>query len=194
MNKVCTKCGKSNPLEDYYKHSLAKDGRASKCKSCHKLAQAKYAKSDKGRLVNVKAHVKYDKTEKGKATTAKYFKTDKGKLAIAKYNKTSRGKLTKARTNHNRRINIANTKNNFTIKESKLILFLQNYQCANPNCECGRFFDMVEPTLDHIVPVELSGDLIKENVQYLCQSCNSSKGIKYIDYRSETHKQMIERI
>lgn len=34
--KPCTKCGMSKPLDDFYKHPKATDGRASKCKSCAK--------------------------------------------------------------------------------------------------------------------------------------------------------------
>jgi 5-methylcytosine-specific restriction endonuclease McrA len=40
-------------------------------------------------------------------------------------------------------------------------------------------------TADHIVPVELGGSSYISNIQPLCQTCNSSKGIRIIDYRTK---------
>lgn len=41
-------------------------------------------------------------------------------------------------------------------------------------------------TTDHVVPVVLGGSSDIANIQPLCVSCNSSKGIKIIDYRKAT--------
>ncbi len=40
--KVCTKCGKELPIEDFYKDKQAKDGRRTQCISCTREAQRKY--------------------------------------------------------------------------------------------------------------------------------------------------------
>jgi 5-methylcytosine-specific restriction endonuclease McrA len=185
MRKICTRCKVNKSLKDYYEDNRTKDGKRPECKSCYK----EYFKSEKGKL----AIAKYNKSDKGKLTNAKavakYLKSDKGKLTQAKYNKTDKGKLNIARKNHNKRNWKSKTINNLTINEKNIILFLQNYRCIG---DCGRYFDKMEPTIDHIVPLSKSGDLIKENVQYLCQSCNSKKGIKHIDYRSTIHKQYIK--
>ena len=37
--KVCSKCGKWKPLEEYHKDVTKKDGRASQCKECKKEYQ-----------------------------------------------------------------------------------------------------------------------------------------------------------
>lgn len=174
MKKVCTKCKITKSLNEYYKDNRHKNGKTSACKSCI-IAK----------IINYQTQHKQQISE--------YLKTDKGKSKQAKYLKTDKGKLVAARGHHNAWIKKSNTLSNLTLKESNIILFLQNYQCANPNCEHkhGRYFDLVKPTLDHITPVIKGGDLIKGNVQYLCQSCNSKKGIKYIDYRTDCHKEMI---
>lgn len=196
MTKICTKCKINKALEEYYKYGGHKEGRYSECKSCFNARQKEYQKSDKGKT----AHAKYQKSDKGKTTNAEYFKTGKGRSVKAKgnakYRKTDKGKVTAIRAAHSRRSKEKETLNDFTFPESKCILFLQGYKCANPNCESkhGRFFDLLEPTLDHIYPVSKGGPLVKDNVQYLCQSCNSEKSTKYIDYRTQIHKQYITTI
>jgi hypothetical protein len=194
MNKICTKCKENKPLSDYYRNINHKDDKQSACKSCCK----KYDKTEKRKLTRAKANAKYEKTEKGKLTKVKYAKSDKGKITSTrkrkKYYKTDKGKALKARTDHNRRINISNSTNTLTVNEFNCILFLQNYQCANPNCEHDRFFDIIEPQKDHIYPVSKGGNFTKDTVQALCKSCDSKKGAQYIDYRSDYHKEIIATI
>lgn len=201
--KICTKCGEGKTLENYYKDIRRKDGRASECKSCinirHKKYNAEnkqqqseyqkeYRKSDKGKA----AHAKYRKSNKGKLIETKYRKSDKRKATNAKYFKTDKGKATKARDAHNRRIKIANTLCTLDDKQFNYIVHnLQNTDCA---C-CGRTFTKkLIPTRDHIYPVSKGGDFTIYTVQALCKSCDSKKGTKYIDYRSDYHKEMIRNM
>lgn len=172
MTKVCTKCKKNKPLEDYYKDARVKDGRASECKSCRIAVQINYNKSDKGKLTRSK----HRKSDKGKATRAKI---------LAKYLKTGKGKAMIARKNHKRNISISNTLCTLSDKEFNYIVFTaQKNKCA---C-CGRTFnDELKPTRDHIYPVSKGGNFTKETVQALCGSCNSRKGVQTIDYRTEQH-------
>ncbi len=197
MKKICTKCKENKPLEEYSKDARKKNGRKSECKSCHNVMQMKYRKTANGEM----SHVKYNKSDRGKAVyakaNAKYQRSDKGKTiktkSQAKYYKTGKGKAARARGNANRSSNKKQTINNLEAKEFNCVIFLQNYQCIGPDHEGSRFFDMVEPTRDHIVPASKGGDFIKENIQALCQSCNSKKRIQEIDYRSTIHKQIITK-
>ena len=52
---------------------------------------------------------------------------------------------------------------------------------GNRCVKCGR--DNVKLTADHILPVAKGGSSNIDNIQPLCQFCNSSKGDKHIDYR-----------
>lgn len=84
--KVCSKCGVSKSLEEFYreKRRAHKDGRDTKCKVCHRTYDKEREKENK---------VKYRKDPKfrervrlrcNKATN-KWFKTDKGKLYVKRY-------------------------------------------------------------------------------------------------------------
>ena len=52
------------------------------------------------------------------------------------------------------------------------VLSRDNYQCAF--CKSKEHL-----SIDHIKPEALGGKTILENLQVLCRSCNSKKGIKY---------------
>ena len=53
------------------------------------------------------------------------------------------------------------------------------------NCclRCGKIG--LRLTVDHIIPLSRGGDDVASNIQPLCQSCNSTKGARHIDYRPD---------
>jgi hypothetical protein len=53
------------------------------------------------------------------------------------------------------------------------------YKCLR----CGSNKDL---TVDHVIPIFQGGANNRSNIQTLCGKCNSSKGIKYKDYRSQS--------
>ncbi len=189
MKKICTKCRLNKVLEEYYGDNRHKDGKYSECKSCTITKQKEYNKSDKGKAVNAEAKAEYNKSGKGRLAQAKYDKSDKGKTTHAKHMKTDKGKATAARSAHNRRTKVSNSKSTLNDKEWNYIVFTaQDGKCA---CCRRTFTDELKPTRDHVYPVELGGDFTKENVQALCQTCNSEKGTTYIEYRTDRHREII---
>lgn len=51
---------------------------------------------------------------------------------------------------------------------------------------CGKQEPEITLTLDHVIPFALRGINTISNVQPLCEFCNTSKGVKVIDYRQDT--------
>ena len=213
MKKICYKCKISKPLNDFHKHSTTKDGRQSYCKNCHNARQLEYRiknaekikdyrNKHKQQMSEYRAknksqisenNKKYVETNRSKITKYQhdYYLENKEKISRYKkeYYKSAKGKLTKTKARHNRRARESNTNNTLTIQEKNIILFLQNYKCIYPNCT--EYFDLSEPTTDHIKPVINGGSLTKDNVQYLCRRHNSKKGIMEKDYRSDIHKDCV---
>ena len=79
-----------------------------------------------------------------------------------------------------RRTRIAEGGGSYTDKEWRALVKHYGGKCL---C-CGR--SDVALTVDHIIPVVKGGSSNIDNIQPLCQSCNSSKGTQTIDYRPDT--------
>lgn len=76
-----------------------------------------------------------------------------------------------------RRARINGNEGSYTGTEFKRLCSQYDNRCL----ACGR--NDVPLTADHVVPVSCGGSNYIDNIQPLCQSCNSSKGTKTIDYR-----------
>lgn len=75
-----------------------------------------------------------------------------------------------------RRAKIREAEGSISTEEWGSILKLYGPSCL---C-CGEIKPL---TMDHIVPISCGGSHTSDNVQPLCLTCNSSKGIQTIDYR-----------
>lgn len=207
MRRKCCTCGKKKSFEEFSKNKSKKEGMNSQCKDCQRRYNDKYYETNKAYLINYQKEYGSENQEKVREqkktyreNNKKYFKVyfksyylnnrdqllDKQKT----YAKTENGKLSKAKDRHRRRSMQSKLINDLTVQEKNIILFLQNYKCIN----CNEYFDKFKPTIDHIMPLINGGGLSKNNVQMLCLSCNSMKGAKEIDYRSDIHKEIIARI
>jgi 5-methylcytosine-specific restriction endonuclease McrA len=124
-----------------------------------KPARIKYAELNKEKMQ--KYYLEYQIINKERETARKrdYKKTPAGKLSCSKYYHTRK----------TRRHAVPNT---LTLKQWNKILENQNKRCAI----CGKRFSVNNlPTKDHIIPLSNGGGFTFENVQALCNSCNSSK-------------------
>lgn len=52
--KICFKCGRKKPLNDFYKHPKMADGHLNKCKSCTKADVSEYRESKPGNCLETR--------------------------------------------------------------------------------------------------------------------------------------------
>lgn len=93
------------------------------------------------------------------------------------YNKTNRDKITAA-TNR-RRARKLQAEGSHTLEEWESLKRHYNFTCL---C-CGRQEPEITLTRDHVIPLNKGGDDSINNIQPLCNRCNSKKSSKSIDYR-----------
>ena len=60
-----------------------------------------------------------------------------------------------------------------TTEEMAEVFRRYGHKCVNPKCQSEHNL-----TVDHIIPLAKGGTWDMDNLQLMCQSCNSSKGVK----------------
>ena len=91
-----------------------------------------------------------------------------------KWARENRGLLNASR--NKRRANKRGSGGSFTADEWNELCKKYDNKCLS----CGKKKKL---TVDHIVPVSKGGSSNISNIQPLCQSCNSKKGVEVVDYR-----------
>jgi len=174
--KVCSKCTTDKHVSRFYADKRHKGGLSSECKLCRQVKIKEYNTRNKENIE--KKQKRYAKTEQRKAVVRRYQLSGKGKVvykkAAKRYYQSELGKAAISRALSTRRTRNQSVVNDLTLVQWQEILVLQRKSCA----VCNTSFSTRPATRDHIVPVSRGGGLTKNNVQALCQPCNSSKGTK----------------
>jgi 5-methylcytosine-specific restriction endonuclease McrA len=127
------------------------------------------------RAISRKSHAK--NKAKYIATIRAYYENHKAAIR-ARINEWFQEHPEKNQLHHQkRRFSKASRSGTFTHQEWKEIKEKYGNKCL---C-CGR--SDVKLTIDHVVPFSLGGTHTADNIQPLCQRCNSKKSTKNIDYR-----------
>lgn len=79
----------------------------------------------------------------------------------------------------NRKFRSKGAEGKYVLADLYTILERQGFSCFS--ADCGVSFFVVDPTIDHIVPLSRGGSNWPDNIQLLCQSCNDSKGPKTME-------------
>lgn len=179
--KQCTKCGEWKTLDQFHREKRSKDGRYWQCISCRQIKQRSWFENNKEKMRqyvrewrarNIEASRESDRLrhkeryakdpEKYKAINQKWVDSHlEKKIAI----------------NNNRRAREKGSVGKVTDKEWLALLDKYGHRCL---C-CGN--KDVKLTRDHVVPLDMGGTNTIDNIQPLCQSCNSKKGVSVKDYR-----------
>ena len=127
--------------------------------------------------------------EKVKTKRRRYVQENKDK--ISEYNDVYRvlnydqvaSKQARWRSENRERCNLKSRGRRAKMKETVLVQDWFNLvEFFGGKCLCC---GSVETTADHVVPLHLGGRHHVSNLQPLCRSCNSKKGIKTTDYRPD---------
>lgn len=144
------------------------------------VSQVEWANKNRSRKNKLSREWRKNNSEKVKITKRKsYIKR------IAKARNERRIWVALNRKN----INYSNNKRRYIIDQTGVFTheeWLQIKIKHNNTCLCClKKEPEIKLTIDHVIPLSKGGLNICENIQPLCQSCNSKKHAKIIDYRLE---------
>lgn len=195
-SKVCKVCLTDQPLMNFYRSLNGRYGTRSQCKQCMDAASLVYQTTHKEQVErkakewrsNNATHLSEYKKERRKnfsdehlvllAEISKQWRINNPIRASKnranwKDKNPIRFKISQSNSAHKRRAKI---KEGFVSVQAWIDLCEKyNYQCL----ACGKD----EVTMDHVVPLSMNGPHHIDNLQPLCQSCNSTKHDKTIDFR-----------
>lgn len=161
VTRKCSNCKKEKPITDFYleKRNNRPEYRRYGCKECEKAKRREYRKSKPGRFPTGKSVSNF---------ITQLNRRDRDKVKV-------QGRLDDSR----RRARKVKAGGKITRQEWQELLERCNYTCLR----CKRREPDIHLTIDHVIPISIGGLHVIDNVQPLCQSCNSVKYNKTIDYR-----------
>jgi 5-methylcytosine-specific restriction endonuclease McrA len=199
--KACSKCGNTQPLENFRANKASKDGRQSACKSCqkafyqaNKTYYAEYSK--KHRAENPEIYSARDKkyyrqnseTIKERSREWYWKNLDRARENRRKtYDSDREAYIEKTRRWKRANRERANQSDLQSIHRRRARLLSNGaYQISDkdlrrlyalPCTYCG---ELESIQLDHIVPIARGGSHSIGNLAPACRTCNASKGTKTI--------------
>jgi len=200
----CSKCMEVKPFDAFYVVKTWKRGYTYLCKSCSLKEHKKYYYENQDK--EKRRGIEYYHANKNSAHTKELLiKRHDSVLEAQRRYKNSHREEIRARQREryaknpekfrlrnriwakqhreaeqlrleNRRARIKQAEGKITKEEWGRLLQKYNNRCL---C-CG---STEKVTMDHVVPISLGGENTIGNIQPLCKSCNSRKGVNIIDYR-----------
>lgn len=191
-SKRCTKCEKVKPFNAFHKKRQLKSGYRSCCKECRKESTKQYYENNKLRILKRNCQWRIDNIDR--IRTYRIARNESHKEVIhdrwhrwyLKNKQHIRGYINDWRKNNpekhkgqqiRRRARKLNASGEYSVEEF-------NHLCATFNNRCLACGKKTKLEADHVVPLSRGGSNDIANIQPLCRSCNSSKGIQSIDYRT----------
>ncbi len=175
-SKVCRRCGFEKPYSEFGRSKQNKDGLLSYCRQCHaaKTLEWKRKNIEAHRAITKKGRQKNKQTIRESQKRCRLENPERYRTYYSAYQKENARRY----ADHSN-IRFHQQRGNggsHTQEEWRQLCEQFDNRCA---C-CGR---KTRLTKDHIIPVTQGGTSDIDNLQPLCQSCNSCKGRKIIDYR-----------
>lgn len=173
----CNKCGEWKYLDDFPNHRCMKYGKDTTCKECSLQKVSKYYRE------HLEEKKEYDKKyyEKNREKILKRAEEDRNnrkeeiRAWFRWYDKIPKRRLKKNHYNHVRRARMKTEETDITSEYLKELKENTIY-CEECGAEMNNIsYDPQQKSLDHIIPVSKGGKHMKDNVRYICLSCNFKK-------------------
>jgi 5-methylcytosine-specific restriction endonuclease McrA len=194
-HKRCSKCKEVKPLTEFSKRTDRKNQYHASCRACHRIVSRNWKTNNKEKIRENRKEYRATHPglyEKYKDTIRKWKLLNREKLNEFARQHTAKNperrkeinlkwllknpeKVTEY--NHRRLAKKTGNGGRITAKEWKELCDKYGNKCL-----CCKRSDL-KLTLDHVMPLALGGKNVVENAQPLCQTCNSKKHAKHIDYR-----------
>jgi 5-methylcytosine-specific restriction endonuclease McrA len=196
--KRCSKCGIIQSTENFFRNKNHSTGSHSHCIDCmkkynsehHAEAAARTRKHyrENGEIIREKrrdCHTRNREDENNKHKEWYQKNREQQNLISSNYYYSNQDYFKEYRQEHAERY-LEHRKNRMGLIRANGgdLTIDQWHEIRNKygnKCLCCGTTEKI--SLDHIIPVTKSGKHTAENVQPLCVSCNSRKGVKIIDYR-----------
>jgi 5-methylcytosine-specific restriction endonuclease McrA len=152
----------------------------SKCAQCKRDRECRRRKSNPERESERVLAWYYENRERAKERRRQRYQENRKKELerVAEYQQANPEK--RAVYRNVRRARKHGNGGKFTAREWKQLKATYDYTCLR----CRRREPQIKLTPDHVIPLEKGGSNSIKNIQPLCGTCNSSKGIKTTDYRT----------
>lgn len=188
--KTCITCGSLKSLDEFPKRKDSPDGRRNQCSECRFKCQQEYRERNRSSIeINRKKYYHAHREEAiAYATEWNRQNPDKNTAYRKAWETKNPGYYTQYWQEHlsNRRAiavryvaKKVSAQGDFTGDQWEEVKGRYGHQCLG----CGKKETEITLTIDHIIPLSKGGNNSIENIQPLCQSCNSRKRQRTIDYR-----------
>lgn len=194
--KICSACGQTKPLSEYYRHPTNADRLDKKCKECRKTASRKWKADNRDRARETDRLWREANRERSNAHSRKWRSVnrerhlalcrrwnaanrDRRRANLARWKEMNPGRLAKW---YRQRRAKASQGPHYSEAEWHALLAVYGYRCVACGVEAQHTAEGFL-TPDHVIPVCMSGPNSIDNIQPLCLDCNRRKNGRVIDYR-----------
>jgi 5-methylcytosine-specific restriction endonuclease McrA len=212
LKKTCTKCKVEKPNTAFGFSRASKDGLFPRCKKCRseeyeakaeevREERRKYREEhgEKARESCRKSREKHLEKRRAGETLYRLKNPEKRKASKARYYEANKDKV-KAKIrewvnlhpgigsvySRRRRAQQEKLSGSHTLREWNDLKAYYDHRCL---C-CWRQEPEIKLTADHVIPVVGGGNDTVQNLQPVCQRCNSRKHTKTTDYRPEAKRRL----